>query len=247
MKTVIIEDEQKSLAVLKDLISKYTPELEICGTAGYVNKAVELIESSQPELVFLDVRIADGTSFDILSQINERRFEVIFISAYDDYALDAFRVAAVDYLLKPVSILQLQEAVNRARKRLTDSKRSSNIDALLKSLATQTDHDKKVKIPTLTGYEFIDVADIIWCKSEGHYTTFYLLNKYRLMSSKNLGYYEDLLTKYNFYRINNNIMINVNQIKSYVKGKGGYVVMEDGTELEISQRRKQEFLQRLSL
>jgi two-component system LytT family response regulator len=247
IKAFIVEDEQKSVSVLNTLIKNYASEMDVCGSAGYVNKAVQLIEANKPDLVFMDVRIADGTSFEILNNLTTRHFELIFVTAYDCYALDAFRVAAIDYLLKPIGIPEFQEAVERARRKVAEKNNFNKIDHLLQSLNTHTEQDKKIKIPTLHGYEFIDFSDIVWCKSDGHYTSFYLVNKSKLLSSKNMGYYESLLSNYNFFRINHGIIINMHFIKSYMKGKAGYVVMQDGTTLEISQRRKSEFLKRLSL
>jgi len=247
IRTIIVEDEQKSLSVLNDLIKMYAADIKVCGSEGYVYKAVQLIDSVKPDLVFMDVRIADGTSFDILRNLSNRQFELVFVTAFDHYALDAFRVAAIDYLLKPIGIPEFQEAIERVRKKLSEKTRNNNIDNLLQSLVMHNEHDKKVKIPTLHGYEFVDLSNILWCKSDGHYTTFNLISKSKLVSSKNMGYYEELLNNYNFCRINHGIMINMQFIKSYMKGKGGYIVMNDGTELEISQRRKADFLNKLTL
>ena len=247
IKAIIVEDEQKSLNVLNELINSYATEIEVCGTAGHVDKAVQLIESNTPDLLFMDVRVGDGTSFDILQKLSNRRFELIFVTAYEKYALDAFRYAAIDYLLKPIGIPEFQEAVERARKKLLQRNQYSDIDSLLHQMVLHNEHDKKIKIATIHGYEFVDLSAIIWCKSEGHYTTFNLTNKTKLTSSKNMGYFEEQLASYNFCRINNNIMINMQFIKSYMKGKGGYVIMNDGTELEISQRKKADFLNKLSL
>ena len=247
IRTLIVEDEQKNVEVLQELINKYASEFEVCGTAGYIDKAVQLIESSTPDLLFMDVRIADGTCFEILRKITNRQFELIFVTAYEDYALEAFKFAAIDYLLKPIGIPEFKEATFRARKKLTDKIRYTDIDSLLHQMVQHKEMEKKIKIATLQGYEFVDMSEIVWCKAEGHYTTFNLINKRRITSSKNIGYFEDQLTAYNFCRINNNILINMQFIKSYMKGKGGYVIMNDGTELEISQRKKADFLNKLSI
>lgn len=247
IKTIIIEDDEKSLYVLQDMISRYATDLEICGTAGHIAKAVGLIETTAPRLVFLDVRISDGTGFDVLRKLSTRDFELICITAYDDYALEAFRFSAIDYLLKPIGIDEFEEAVGRARKRLVEKSRHDAIDSLLRNLSQRAEPEKRVGIPTLNGYEFVALSDIVWCKSDGAYTTFYLGNQSKLVSSRRLGHYEELLFTNNFCRIHNSIIINMQRVKSYVKGKGGYVVMTDGTELEISQRRKGDFLDRLTI
>ena len=247
IKTVVIEDEQKSLHVLEDLIKQFASDLNVCGTAGHVETAIQEIETKSPDLVLMDVRIADGTSFDVLKRLSSRNFELIFVTAYDSYALEAIRFSAIDYLLKPVSIQEFLDAIERTRKKLSQKITHNNIDALLHTLVNQNSVSKKINIPTLAGYEFIDLADIIWCKSEGHYTTFFLSQTIKLTSSRNLGFYESLLGHYNFCRINHGIIINIDFIKTYMKGKGGYVIMKDGTELEISQRKKAEFLAKLGI
>ncbi|AXY73249.1 DNA-binding response regulator [Paraflavitalea soli] len=245
--TIIIEDEEKSLYVLHELIRQQATDLIVCGTASHTGPAVELIETNTPDLVFLDVRIADGTGFDVLRRLSHRNFELIFFTAYNHYALEAFRFAAIDYLLKPIGIQEFEEAVDRVRKRIGDKQRRFATDTLLHNLAQQQQQHKKINIATLNGYEFIELSNIVWCKSDNTYTTFYLTDSSKVSSSRNLGYYEDLLNRSNFCRIHHSVMINMQLIKSYVKGKGGYVIMADGTELDISQRRKGEFLDRLAL
>jgi len=247
IKTIIIEDEAHSLYVLKDFITQLAADLTVTGTASHIDSAVQLIESSTPDLVFMDVRIGDGTGFDVLRKLTDRNFELIFITAYDNYALDAFRFAAADYLLKPIGMNEFEEAVGRVRNRLMEKKRQYTIDVLLHNLVQQSEQQKKINIATLNGYEFVELSNIVWCKSDNAYTTFYLADKSKVLSSRNLGSYEELLNRYNFCRIHHSVIINLQLIKSYVKGKGGYVTMIDGTELEVSQRRKSDFLSRLAL
>jgi len=246
-KTIIIEDEEKSVHLLQELISDLAHDLTVCGTASHTESAIQLIETSAPDLVFLDVCIGDGTGFDVLQHLTNRNFEVVFITAYDHYALEAFRFSAIDYLLKPIGMDEFEEAVEKARKRLSAGKNYNKIEALLHNVLQQVEQCKKINIPTLNGYEFIELHNIVWCRSEGSYTIFHLTNNSKITSSRNLGYYEDLLTRSNFCRIHHSVVINLQLIKSYIKGKGGYVIMTDGTELEISQRRKSDFLGRLSL
>lgn len=246
-KTVIIEDEENSVYVLKDLLSQLAPDFVVNGTASHMSEAVEVIETIAPDLVFLDVRIGDGTGFDVLRKLSSRSFELIFVTAYDNYAVEAFRFAAIDYLLKPIGITEFEEAVERVRKRLKEKINHHMVDTLLHNLVQQSEQHKKINIATLTGYEFVELQDIVWCKSDKTYTTFYLANKTKITSSRHLGYYEELLIQNNFCRIHHSVIINMRLIKSYKKGKGGYVIMADGTELEISQRRKADFLNRLAI
>lgn len=245
-KTFIVEDEEKSLYVLQKMISDFATDLTICGNASHISSAVKAIEVNEPDLLFMDIRIADGTGFDVLKQLSFRNFELIFITAFDNYALDAFRFAAIDYLLKPIGIQEFEDTLTRARERLTTRAPRTFIDELLRKLPG-TGYDKKISIPTPHGYDFVDMKDIIWCGSEGSYTMFYLSNGSRIISSQRLGLYEEQLYSANFFRIHHSIIVNLQFIKSYIKGKGGYVIMTDGTELEVSQRKKGEFLDRLMM
>jgi two-component system, LytTR family, response regulator len=245
--TIIIEDEENSFRVLAGLIRQFAPELEICGSASHVNDAVDLIDTQKPDLVFMDVRLADGTSFDVLKKLDRKNFVLIIITAYDNYALEAIRFSTIDYLLKPVGIPEFEEAVRRAKKTLLMNIKQTTIDSLLHNLERKNSLDKKINIPTLTGYEFVELQQITWCKADGPYTTFYLANKSKIVSSRHLGFYEELLISHNFCRIHNTTIINMQYAKSYVKGRSGYVILVDGTQLEVSQRRKADFLNKLQL
>jgi two-component system LytT family response regulator len=244
IQTIVIEDEEKSLHVIGDLITKLAADVELVGAAGSVEKSVQLIESHEPQLVFLDVQLADGTGFDVLRRLNTRNFELIFTTAYDKYALEAFRFSAIDYLLKPIGIPEFEAAVERARKRISEKSRQVNVDTLLYNLSIQAGQDRRIAIATVSGIDFIDLKDICWCSSEGSYTCFHLVNNTKLVSSRNMGYYEALLCTSNFCRIHNAYIINLRFAKSYTRGKSGYVLMSDGAQLEVSQRRKGDFLDR---
>jgi len=234
IQTIILEDEAKSLDVISNLIRQFTSDIELIGSAGWVDKSVQLISEKTPQLVFMDIRLADGTGFDVLKKVTSRDFELIFVTAYEEYALDALRVSALDYLLKPIGIPEFEEAVGRARDKIREKK---NLE--------HNSIERKIGVATLSGYEFIDAKDIIWCTSRSSYTHFYCSDGKKLISSRNLGFYEDLLYARNFYRIHNSSIINLRFLKSYIKGKISYVVLTDGTRLEISQRRKGEFLEML--
>ena len=247
IKTVIIEDEQKSVYVLTDLIKRLAGDLEIPGTASHVQEAIKLLENTKPDLVFMDVRLADGTGFDVLGKLSFRNFALIFVTAYDSYGLEAIRFSAIDYLLKPIGIPHFEEAVERARKMLSLTIRQNTIETLLHNLVQQGTQEKRINIATINGYEFVELSDIVWCQSEGSYTTFYLADKSKIISSRNIGFYEEMLNNHNFCRIHHGTMIHMRFVKSYRKGKGGYVIMSDGIELEIAQRRKAAFLEKLPL
>jgi len=247
IRTVIIEDEENSLKVLNDLVTQFAPGLEICGIASHVEPAVQLIESTKPDLVFMDVRLADGTSFDVLRKLTLGEFVLVIVTAYDSYALDAIRFSAVDYLLKPVGIPEFEEAIERAKKTIALTIKKDTIETLLHNLSRPGSPDKRINIPTMTGYEFIDLKQIAWCESNGPYTTFHLANGTKIISSRHLGFYEELLDSWGFCRIHNATIVNMQFVKTYIKGKDGHVILNNNTKLEISQRRKADFLGRLRL
>lgn len=241
--TVIIEDEEKCASLLRQLIKEYAPEFAICGTAGHVDNAVRLIEDAQPQIVFIDIRIADGTGFDVLRRLSSTHFELVFVTAYDSYALEAIKHAAIDYLLKPISIPEFETAIHRLRKRLSEKLEYNTVGSLLKKLVQQ-ENQERLAIITASGLDFVSLQDILWCKSDGMYTTFYLSDKSKVLSSRNLGTYEDQLIQNDFFRIHHSVIINMRWVKKYIKGKGGSVVLSDGTKLQVSQRKKAEFMER---
>jgi two-component system LytT family response regulator len=232
IQTIILEDEARSLSVISNLIRQFTSDIDVIGSAGWVEKSVQLISEKTPQLVFMDIQLADGTGFDVLKRVGAREFEVIFVTAYENYAVNALRAEAIDYLLKPIGIPEFEEAVGRARDKIQEKRRRKNPPV-----------QRKVAIATLSGYEFIDVKDILWCCSKAGYTHFFCTDGVKIISSRNLGFYEELLYAQNFYRIHNSSIINLAYIKNYIKAKTSYVVLTDGTRLEISQRRKGEFME----
>ncbi|HWB94670.1 MAG TPA: LytTR family DNA-binding domain-containing protein [Puia sp.] len=241
--TIIIEDEEKSIYVLRELLRRSAPDIEVTGIAGHIEKAVRLIEDSAPQLVFLDIRIGDGLGFEVLRRLQKRDFELICLTAYDTYALEAFRYSAIDYLLKPVGIQELGEALERVRARLTHRNTYSAIGALLHNLSGHS--NKIIAVPTSQGFDFIDPETIVWCQANGGQTIIHVTDGSNHTASRNIGFYEELLCTGNFFRIHHNAIVNLNQVKSYVKGKGGYLILSNGAELEVSLRRKTEFLQKM--
>jgi two-component system LytT family response regulator len=233
IQAIIVEDEERSLHVICNLIRQVASDIEVVGSTGFVDKSVELIAEKMPQLVFMDIQLADGTGFDVLKRLRARDFELIFVTAYGDHAVDALRASAVDYLLKPIGIPEFEGAVERAREKIQEKKR-------LKHPPVQG----KLAIATLAGYEFVDMKNILWCCSKAGYTHFYCVDGSKVISCRHLGFYEELLYLSNFFRIHNSSIINLAYLKHYVKAKSGHVVLADGTKLEISQRRKAEFLEK---
>jgi two-component system LytT family response regulator len=236
IRTLIIDDEQNARSALRGLLSRLAPEIQLIGEAANVSSGLELISQSRPDLVFLDVQMPDGTGFDLLAQIPEPAFKVIFVSAFDRFAVTAFRFSAIDYLLKPVQAEDLLNALEKI------DKGSENQTAKIKVLLGNRSGIEKIVLPSLDEMIFVKVDEIIRCESDNNYTYFYLSNNERILVSRTLKDYEELLEPMGFFRIHKSSMINLRFLKKYKKGEGGTVTMEDGTQLEVSRRRKDDFL-----
>ncbi len=246
-KVVIIDDEPHCINRLnKLLVPAYNNMLTICGTAQTLGEASRLITIEQPDLVFLDVQIGDQTGFDLLRGLRSVNFAIIFTTAYENFAIQAIKFSAIDYLLKPVDEDDLNNALLKFMDNAKQKTAAEKIDALLVNTQSANTAPKKIIVPTVSGFEFLDVADIVRCNSDINYTTIYLKNKQKLVVAKTLKEFESMLSPYSFFRIHNSHLVNLAYIKSYNKGKGGSVLLTDGTELEVSSRRKDEFLKKLS-
>jgi len=241
-KTVIVDDEPKNMRILKKLLQDYCPQINVIGEAGDVNEAFKIINELHPELVLLDIEMPYGNAFDLLDKLMPVKFEVIFITAYNNYSIKAFRYSAVDYLLKPVDIRELQDATQKAITRITANRINEHVSLLLSNMKETANSNPKIAVPTPEGYVFVHIEDIIRCESNGAYTYIYTVKKERVVASRNIKEYEEMLPKTTFFRIHDSHLVNLNRIVRYNKGRGGTVTMEDGTELEVASRRRTEFL-----
>lgn len=239
---IIVDDEEKSLSTLTKFLLDYCPEIELKGTANNISDAKELIEAQQPQLVFLDIEMPYGTGFDLLDILDEINFETIFVTAYSQYAIDAFRYSSIDYLLKPVNIEHLKNAVKKAEQRIEHKMIAINYQLLLDNLRDKKILEQKIQLSGSNEQYIVKVNDILYCIADRSYTLVYMSNKRKFHSSKNLKYFEEVLSTDIFCRIHHSHLININHIARIVKGPGGSVVMNDGAELEISIRRKDDFL-----
>ncbi|MBI2722599.1 MAG: response regulator transcription factor [Bacteroidetes bacterium] len=247
MKTLIIEDEKKSRDMLAGIIRKNCPQLEIVGLANNVKEGVEMVKTLNPELLFLDISMPDGSGFDLLEKLQGHKFELIFATASDQHAIRAIKYSACDYLLKPIDIDELKEAVDKAVKKKVSSPPSmENLQFLIQQLKRADDNFQKITLPTGNAFEIVNIKDIIRCESDGSYTYFYLTDKRKLMVSAGMKHYEELLPEYDFIRIHHQHLINMNHVMRFLKVDGGYAVMTDGAQIEISRRKKDQFLERLA-
>jgi two-component system LytT family response regulator len=238
MRVVIIDDESGARNNLARLIENNFPEIELVGQADGVAKGKELIESVKPDLAFLDVQMQDGTGFDLLKLLDLSKMQVVFVSAYDHFAITAIKFSAVDYLLKPVELEDMKNAIDKINKGKTDSDLQQKIDLLLSNI----NRIDKIALPSLSGIEFVKLADIIRCESDNNYTNFYLLGGEKIVVSKTLKDFEEMLEAKGFFRTHKSHIINMNYLKKYIKGEGGSVIMEDGSEVLVSRRRKEDFM-----
>ena len=249
IKAIIIDDEQSAIARLTELLNlPCTPPLYFAGSYTSVEDGLKAIRSLQPQLVFLDVQIRDKTGFDVLKQIPSKNFDVIFVTAYEKYAVQAFKFSAIDYLLKPVDPDDLKQATEKLNRKIRPDELARKFDTLLENVEQlkQYTPPKKIVVPTINGFELLPVIDILRCQSDINYTTIFMKDSQKLVVAKTLKEFEEMLEEYNFFRIHNSHLVNLAYIKSYHKGKGGSVVMIDGSEIEVSTRRKVDFLKKLS-
>lgn len=247
IQAIIIDDEQHCIEWLSKLLcDEFSTQIELTGTAQTVNEGIKLISVLQPDLVFLDVQIGDKTGFDLLYQINEKNFEVIFTTAYDKYAIQAIKFSALDYLLKPIDKEELEIAINKLSGETSKKTTAAKMDTLLHNLERKDNGLKRIIVPTNTGFELLDIADILRCESHINYTTIFLKENKKILVAKTLKEFEGMLSEHHFFRIHNSHLVNLSSVRSYHKGKGGSVILSDGTEIEVSTRRKDDFLKELS-
>ena len=245
IRTVLVDDETDSIRVLQRLLEDYCPQVSIAGTAGGVETALPLIRETKPDLVLLDIEMAQGNAFDLLNQLQPIDFKVIFVTAFDNYAVRAFKYSAVDYLLKPVDIEDLRSAINRVEKKSDEHAVVQQMKMLLDNVGVLNLPKQKMAIPTITGLIFITVQEIIRFEAKGNYTSIYLTTGEPILATRTVKDYEDILPETIFCRIHNSHIINLSRIKKYQKGRGGSVEMEDGSIIEVASRRRDEFLHRL--
>ena len=231
----IVDDVAQARATLKEDLATYCPNIEIIGEADGVVTGSKLLNKIKPDVVFLDIQLQDGTGFDILEILGDISFQVIFTTASDEFAIKAFKFSAVDYLLKPVDPDELIVAVQKISK--VNHSTQENYDLLLNTVKEQS-APKRMALHTLEKIHVTEIADIVRCESNGNYTTFYFKNGQKLLVTKTLKEYDQMLSEYKFARVHQSHLINAQQIKEFVKVDGGYIVMHDGSKIPVSLRKK---------
>jgi two-component system LytT family response regulator len=241
IKAIIIDDEQHCIDRLEALLKPYSNTITVIGSYLTVDAGVQGIEGLCPDVVFLDVQIHERTGFDVLKTVKQLNFEVIFTTAFEMYAVQAFKFSAIDYLLKPIDADDFKLAIDKLSQKIESKDFSKKVKVLLDNIA-KNDVQKKITIPTLDGLEFLEVANIIRCEADINYTIIHTKDGRKIMVAKTLKSFEALLTDCNFFRIHNSHLINLNHLVKYTKGKGGYVTLIDHSTIEVSVRRKDDFL-----
>lgn len=244
IKAIIVEDEARNADVLKSLLGRYCPNVDIHSVATTVKQAIDTIYEVDPDLVFLDIELPDASGFKVIEHFPQKKFNVIFVTAFEHYAVKAIKASALDYLLKPVDIDDLVAAVNKAEKEINNPDVAKRKEAFLYNARQDSAVKQKIALPTIDGLLFVNQEDIIQCQAEGNYTYFYLTNKDKIMVSKSLNYFEDVLDEELFCRTHQSHLVNLGHIKKYIKGRGGYILMSDDSKVEVSVRMKNDFLDR---
>ena len=243
IRTVVIEDEEHSRKMLMAMLHEHCRAINVDGSADSVTTGLAAISEQRPELVFLDIELQSETSFEILEKLPEINFELVFTTAFDHYALKAIKFCAIDYLLKPIDLNELRIAVAKAEKRLNREYLNKNLEVLVNNLKSGSQNNHRIALSTLEGLLFVNVRDIIYCESSGPYTKFFFKQAPVIVTSKHLKEYEDLLNGYEFFRIHKSYLVNLQEIKKYIRGEGGHLIMSNGAALNVSKQRKESFLQ----
>ncbi len=246
LKAVIVEDEKHSRETLKNLLEEFCVGIQVVGVAGTVDEAIKLIKQTKPDLIFLDIELQTGTGFDVLEKVSQGDFEVIFTTAFEQYAIKAVKFSSLDYLLKPIDLDELQNAVQKAQTKKNQEVYKKQLETLMLNLKQQKPKLHKICLATSEGFEFIELSKIIYCKAEGAYTAFVLTSGDKLLISKHLKAYEDLLKEQNFMRVHNSFLINIKEVKKYVKSDGGYIIMSNNDTVSISRTKKEDFIHLMS-
>lgn len=244
IKAIIVDDEIDCCETIAELLQTYFPDIEVTGIYHNGEEALPAILQQQPDLVFLDVEMPKMNGFEMLEQLPQVNFDIIFTTSYDQYALKAIRFSAIDYLLKPIDRNELQKAVQKVIQR-SQRTISKQVEILMQKIHQPSKSINKIALPTMEGLQMIPVDSIIRCESEGNYTILMLKNKQKIIVSTVLKDIEEMLEDYSFARVHRSNLVNLNEVEKYVRGEGGYLLMSDGSSVDVSRSKKEILLKRL--
>ena len=245
IKAVIIDDEENSRTSLRGKLELFCPEVEIVAEAASVSEALETLNNHKPDVIFLDIQLGSESGFDVLEKIDKEEVnsEVIFITAHDEFAIQAIKFSALDYLLKPIDSEELVKAIRRVEERKGLQQSDVSLQVLVENLRQSSDSSKKIVVPTSDGMHVIKVAKIIRLESSSNYTVFHIKDEKSLLASRTLKEFDTILQDYNFQRIHKSHLINMNYIKRYVQTDGGYIILEDGAQIPVANRKKDQLME----
>lgn len=246
IKVIIVDDEQTARESLVNCIQQYCDGISIVGIGKNVEEAVDLIYRFSPDIVFLDIEMPMGNGFTLFDKIKNPTFETIFTTAYEEYAIKAFRVSALDYLTKPIDFRQLQEAILKFKQKQKVELREQRIELLIENMSNRPNEFNKIVIPDMDGFTFVNVSEIIYCKADGSYTQIHLLNDKKIIACKLLKSIEELLPSETFFRIHKSHIVNLNLVRRYSKVDGNQLFLENNIVLDISDRLKKPFLDKIN-
>lgn len=236
---ILVDDEPRGLTSLEKLLQMNCPGIDVISCCSDAAEARTKIMTSDPDIVFLDVAMPGKNGFDLLRELPEINFEIIFVTAYNHYMTQAFRYSAVDYLLKPVEDELLAEAVKRAAKRIELKSGSQHIETFLHNVKYKDDPQKqKLCIHSIKGFQVVEIKDIMYCEASSNYTDFHFANRPLICASRPIHEYEALLEENHFVRVHKSYLVNIEYVKEYIRGEGGSVILEGGKEVEVSRRKK---------
>lgn len=243
MKAILVDDEPDGILTLQRMLQRHCPQVNVVATCSNAMAAKEKIAALQPDVVFLDIQMPGKTGLELLQELDNKDFEVIFVTAYNEYVLQALQFSAADYLLKPVDEDRLIEGVHRVEKRLGEGKKEAQTTALLHNLS-QSGNPAQMRLclPTFKGFIVLKLEEIIYCEAERSYTIFHLADGKSITVSKPLLDYDALLKDTTFLRVHKTFLINLLHVKEYQRGEGGLIIMSNGAKIEVSRRKKEEFM-----
>lgn len=244
VKAIIVDDEPYSCETLATLLERYCPEVEVTDVCTSGEAALKSIKRNSPDLLFLDIEMPHMNGFEMLKKLDNINFQLIFTTSYDQYAIKAIRFSALDYLLKPVDREEFQAAVQKAIHKLGQNL-PQQLNILLQKLNGAQSANQKIALPAMEGLQMVPVDSIITCASDSNYTNILLKNKKKITVSKTLKEIEEMLDGYLFIRVHHSYLINLNEVEKYVKGEGGYLIMTDGSTVDVSRSRKEALIQKL--
>lgn len=242
---IIVDDEQDSRETLRNYLGKYCPQVSPLAECANIQEAKAAIIKHQPQLVFLDIEMPRGNAFDLLEQWGEINFEIIFITAFSQYAVQAFNLSAAHYILKPVDIEELEKAVTNVAERIFQKDQLSHAQILLENMAALNAQNRKLVLPLMEGFEMVRMSEVLYCEAEDNFTCFHFTNGKKALICRNLKFYETALSNFGFCRVHRSSIINLEYVKRYIKGKGGTVILENGTEVMVSNNKKAELMKRI--